>query len=94
MRDAPPKVIHMPLEELLDPELSFDDPESAGENPTAYVLKTDVDEQERQRDMLLGIVKDFIAVIDGADFAAGDIALFNDTSIRAAIAECEGGRDS
>ena len=39
----PPKVIHMPLEELIDPELSFDDPDSAGENPQAYVLKSEAD---------------------------------------------------
>lgn len=37
MRDAPPKIIHMPLQELLDPELSFDDPDSAGDDPTAYI---------------------------------------------------------
>jgi len=90
MIDAPPKIIHMRLEELLDPDLCWDDPEAAGENPTAYVLKTDVDEQKRQRDMLLGVVKDFVAVIDAANFAAGDIALFNDSGIRDAITECEG----
>ena len=89
MTDAPPNVIHLPLEELLDPELRWDDPDAAGDSPTAYVLKTDVDEQKRQRDMLLGVVKDFVAVIDGADFAAGDIALFNDSGIRDAITECE-----
>lgn len=37
--NAIPQVIHMPLEELLDSDLAFDDPDSAGENPTAYVCK-------------------------------------------------------
>ena len=50
----------------------------------------DANEYKGQRDMLLGILKDFIATIDGADFAAGDLALFDDAGIRAAIAECEG----
>ena len=43
MPEMPPKVIHMPLEELMDPELSYDDRDSAGENPQAYVLKSEAD---------------------------------------------------
>ena len=86
MRDAPPKIIHMPLEELLDPELSFDDPESAGENPTAYVLKTDVDEQKRQRDRLLEATNLVFDKMPGCYVLDDEVI----SKLRAAIAECEG----
>lgn len=43
MPEMPPKVIHMPLEDLTDPDLSYDDPDSAGKNPQAYVLKSEAD---------------------------------------------------
>ena len=62
------------------------DPEKRTPNDTvrASVERDIADEYKRQRDRLLGIVKNLMFVIDGADFA-----LFNDAEIRAVIAECE-----
>lgn len=70
----------MPLEELLDPELTFDDPESAGDNPTAYILKTDFDR-------LLEAAK---AVDEWETTHVGRPGPFPIEQIRDAIAECEG----
>lgn len=48
-----------------------------------------VGELERQRDELLGHLKNMLAAVDQADFGDGDIVLVDFDGIRAAIAEYE-----